>query len=398
MATGNVVVEKSIDLSDKKIAALDNLSKNFSADTTDDKVDTIDDQDKQPDVVVDDTAKDAVTDNVKDAADGNGDQSSQQSDGNKDNPAAADTVTDEPVPLDELFLEVDGSEKSVADLLNERTELSKRVAEIEKDPFLKGFIDHYLATGNANAYLEAKGVDWDKKEDVEVLRLQFERDNADFDPKVREKLWKRELADKYKIKPDLSQEEKESEDYEIAQALLKRDANKVRGKFKEDQTKFQIVDRKKEEPQKQQFDVDAYKKEVLKDKAVDSFVKDKILKLAVKNESGQSFGFEPENVEQVIEMMTDDNRFWGSFVKDGKINRELHAKVCAYLQNPDAFEQQLVEFGKTLGLEDRLKEVKNTDNRLEKKNTSAQTGDGNRWIGGAPNPKTFLKEALKQKK
>jgi hypothetical protein len=378
---GNVVVEKTVEIgSDKKISAFDNLI----TPVTNEVVDV-----EEPEVVVDDKDKvvpikkapEKVEEDKGTTEGGEADkgQPSQQPD------------EDKPIPLDELYVDVDGSERTVVDLLNERTELSKRIAEIEKDPFLKGFIDHYLVTGNANEYLDAKGVDWDKKDDVEILRNKFERENSDLDPKIREKLWKRELADKYKIKPDLSQEEKESEDYEIAQGLLKRDADKIRKQFKEDQNKFQIVDRKKEDQKPQKFDNAAYKTELLKDKVVDNIVKNKILKLAVKNESGQSFGFEPENTEHVIEMMADDSKFWGSFIKDGKVDRELHAKVCAYLQNPDEFEKQLVDFGKTLSLEDRLKEVKNTDNRLNKKTLDSQTKE-------TTFSKGLLTAALKQKK
>jgi hypothetical protein len=301
-----------------------------------------------------------------------------------------DTNNSDELDLSEILIDIDGKDYVVADLIEERNELAKRVAEIEKDEFLKGFVNHYLTTGNANAYLEAKGVDWDKKDDLDVLRNQFDRDYADLDPKVREKLWRRELADKYKIKPDLTQEEMESEDYEIAQGLLKRDAKKIRDQFKETQKKFQVVDRKVEEKAPPKFDPAAYKQQLLAEKEVSDFMKNKLLKLGVKGEDGNHYGYEPTNPEQIIEMMVDDRKFWGTFVNGKTIDRNKQAKIYAYANNPDEYEKQLVEFGKTLALEERLKEVKNTDDRLNKKTTDAQTKETN-WKKG------FLTAALQQK-
>lgn len=301
---------------------------------------------------------------------------------------------DDDIDLETLTLNIEGRDRTVQDLLNERDALIQKFNEITKDPFLKGFIEHYMNTGNASAYLEAKGVDWDKRDDIDVLRTKFDRDNADLDPKIREKLWRRKLADEYHIKPDLTQEEMESEDYEIAQGLLKRDANKARAEFKDTQSKFQIVDRKQEDkPQQQKFDPQAYRQQLLAEKEVNTFLTSKLLKLGIKNDSGQSFGFEPSKPEHIVEMMVNDRKFWETFIdpQSKRVDRVKQAKIYAYAMNPDEFEQQLVDFGKNLGLEERLKEVKNTDDRLNKKTTDSQTKE-------ASFSKRFLTEALKQKK
>lgn len=301
---------------------------------------------------------------------------------------------DDDVDLAELTVDIGGQNRTVQELLDERDQLIQKFNEIAKDPFLKGFIEHYMNTGNASAYLEAKGVDWDKKDDLEILRLKYERENADLDPKIRDKAWRRKIAEEYKIKPDLSQEEMESEDYEIAQGFLKRDANKARSEFKETQNKFQIVDRKQDDKQQQQkFDPQAYKQKVLEEKDVASFVKSKLLKLGINNDSGQAFGFEVPNPEQIVEMMVDDRKFLGTFYdfKNKAVDRAKQARIYAFAMNPDEYDQQLVDFGKTLGLEERLKETKNTDSRLDKKPADSLTKE-------ASFSKRFLTEALKQKK
>jgi hypothetical protein len=307
-------------------------------------------------------------------------------------PAVASSIPDEDEEFDlrEVYVDVDGTERSASDLITERNEYAARLATIEKDEFLKGFIEHYLATGNADAYLDAKAVNWDKKDDVETLRHKFEAANRDLDPKIVEKLWKRELADKYKVKPDLSQEEIDSEDYEIAQGLLKRDANNARNEFKTTQSQFKLPEAKATPAQQpQQFDAQAYKRQLLADKEVDAFAKRKLLKLDVSDESGASFGFEVDDSDTVIEMMADDRKFWSTLMKDNKVDRTKQAKLYAYAKDPKKFEQGLVDFGKTLAIEARLKEVKNTDGQLNKQTVAAANqGDY----------KTrFLKEALRQK-
>lgn len=376
-----VVVEKTVEIASGN-KTLDALSGKEAAPT-------IEESAEAPEEV---TAPETTEQNT--ASEG-GQPSAEENNGGESTPApskgAEAEEQDEEFDLDEIVIDMDGTDVPISKLLSERDALAKRVAEIEKDEFLKGFIDHYLTTGNASAYLDAKGVDWDKRDDIDVLRSKFDQDNADLDSKIREKLWKRELADKYKIKPDLTQEEMESEDYEIAQGLLKRDAKKVRDSYKETQKKFQIVDRKQEEKPQPKFDPAAYKQQLLSEKDVESFMKNKLLKLGIKGEDGSSYGYEPANPEQIIEMMVDDRKFWSTFIKGNTIDRNKQAKIYAYAQDPENYEQKLVEFGKTLGLEERLKEVKNTDDRLNKKTTEAQTKETD-WKKG------FLKAALQQKK
>lgn len=328
---------------------------------------------------------------------------SEADDTNKDDTNTGETSTGETTPpapeddddvdLNELGVEVDGQERSVADLLTEREQLAKRVAEIEQDQFLKGLIDHYKANGNIDAYYEAKGVDWDKKNNLDVLKISFEKKNADLPEKTRELLWKRELRDRYMIKDDLSPEELESEDYQIAQGLLERDARTAREAFKVDQQKYKAPEKQVEEPkQTQQFDPAAYKKRLLQEKEVSTFAKNKLLPLGIKDGTGKTIGIEPKNTDQIIEMMIDDRKFWSAFVDPDtkKVNYTKLAKAYAYAQDPDFYEQSLVNLGKNLHLEERIKEDKQIDSRL------------GRTSGGPPQKESFAKgfltAALKQKK
>jgi hypothetical protein len=289
------------------------------------------------------------------------------------------SANDDVIDLEDLFLE--GEDKPVSELLVERDQLKAErdnlqaaVEFIEKDEFLRGLLEHYQEHGNVEAYLDAKAKNWDNVDTLELLRMRHERENADVDPKIREKLFKRELAAKYMVKDDLSEYDKESEDYEIAQELLKRDANKFRQQLKDEQKKFQLPTKKVDEPAKEQekYNPEAYKQELLKVKEVDAFIKSKLLPLGVKGENGDVYGFEAENTDQIIEMMSNDVKFFQTFMKEGKPDLVKQAKVYAFAINPDKYEQELVNLGKTLGQEERLKDQKNTDGRLSKKSVQQQ--------------------------
>lgn len=284
--------------------------------------------------------------------------------------------TPEDIDLSEVFVEVDGNEVGVDQLITELNGYKDQFNKIAADPFLKGFIEHYMATGNADDYLQAKAVDYDKVEDLDILRRKFERENSDLDPKTVEKMWKREIASKYQITPDLSPEDKETDDYEIAQSILKRDAQRARGEFKDQQSKFKTPEPKvAEQQQAQKFDAEAYRTQLMKSKEVEAFAKEGLLPLAIKSDNGDVFGYEASDPKQIIEMMVDDRNFWSQLWNDKTktVDRTKQAKVYAYAANPDAFEQTLVEHGRTLEREDRIKEAKNIDGRLNRQTNGSQT-------------------------
>jgi hypothetical protein len=272
--------------------------------------------------------------------------------------------------LDEYTVDVNGEEKTINQLLDERDQYAKRIEEIESDDFLKRFIDYYKQTGDAAAFLRSQTVDYDKMPDVDVIRQKFDEENSDLDQETRDLLFSEELRSKYKVDPDINPEELEYNDaklYKIGQGLLKRDADKARKSLKDEQQKFALPDSSKQQQQQAQaFDAEAYKKKIMSSGDMAKFTETKLLKLSVSGEDSVPYGYEIDNPGEIIEMMTNDSKFWSLFQKDGKIDHVTQAKVYAYAKNPDAFERQLVELGKTLATEKVLKEKRNTDGVLSR--------------------------------
>jgi hypothetical protein len=271
--------------------------------------------------------------------------------------------------LDEYTVDVNGEEKTINQLLDERDEYAKRIEEIESDEFLKRFIDYYKQTGDAAAFLRSQTVDYDKMQDVDVIRQKFDEENSDLDQETRDLLFSEELRSKYKVDPDINPEELEYNDarlYKIGQGLLKRDAEKARKSLKEQQQKFALPDKSQQQQSAPAFDAEAYKKKILSSGDMAKFTETKLLKLSVAGEDSVPYGYEIDNPGEIIEMMTNDSKFWSLFQKDGKIDHARQAKVYAYAKDPDAFERQLVELGKTLATEKVLKEKRNTDGVLSR--------------------------------
>lgn len=298
--------------------------------------------------------------------------------------------------LDEYEVEVDGQSRSVSELLNERNELAARVAAVEKDEFLMRFLDHYQKTGDATSFLKSQTVNWDTTNDLEVLRQKFDKENSDLDKESRDILFSEELQNKYKIDPYTAEEDvdKDSASYKLGKVLQKRDADKARTEFKEEQKKFAVPAKQAEKaPVDVEKQIQEYKASIVANKDIAKFLGNKLLKINSGSEDGKAFGFEVDKPEGIIEMMTNDVAFWKTLQDPitGSPDRIKQAKVYAYAQNPDAFESQLVEFGKTQAREEILKEKRNTDD-MNGKGSKGITGTGDDFATG------FLKAMRQQKK
>lgn len=278
-------------------------------------------------------------------------------------------VEQEPEPsevdLSEVFLEINGKELSVAEAITqaeaENKELSERIAKYESDPWLKNFIEQYHSGGDVEKYISTK-IDWDKKDDMTVLRTAWDKENPDLDDAVKDKVFKRDFINKYGFDPyDDGEVDKESDDFQIGQSLIKRDANKARSGFKEEQQKYVIA--KPEIKQAPQPNIEEFKNQVLSDKDVKSFKESKLVKLGVKTDDGESYGYEADDPESTIEMMWNNDKFWELFVdqKSKRIDYQKLAKVFTIAKDPDKYESQIFDWGKQAGVESKVKEAKNID-------------------------------------
>lgn len=264
--------------------------------------------------------------------------------------------------LTELTIDQDGVEIPVSSIIEERNDLLARVQEIENDPFLKGFVEYYRSGGDVTKYIEAKGQNWDGFGDLEVLRRTFYRENSDLNPAVREKLFKKEIERKYGFDPEsVTEEESATDDFKIAQELIKRDAMRGREAFKSEQQKFTVPKKEQIDPQVQRQEV---QRKVMEQKEVRNFLNNKLVRVDVPDDNGNYFAYVAENPQEVVEMIIDGNKFWQTLTVDGKVDWNKANKVLSYAMNPAAFEKELIQLGRRQGRRDKIMQDRNIDGRL----------------------------------
>lgn len=246
--------------------------------------------------------------------------------------------------------------------------------KIDGNEFIKNLIDYYERTGDVKAYIENQGIDYEKDfDDLGILRTKFEKENSDLPKNVREKLFAKELNAKYGY--DVTGEEfAEVEDLEMMQALMKRDADKVRSEFKEEQSKFKIpdpVEPKVQDTVAQEQDALAsneaeqkYLQMLESNPDVNNLRDNKSLPVDTGVESDDTFVYEIDDPQDIIETMKSGEKFFQLFQGEKGFDANRMAKAIAYAKDPATFEKSMVDFGRTIERESQLKEAKNTDGAI----------------------------------
>lgn len=286
----------------------------------------------------------------------------------RDRPENYEQQEDVELDLSDLTINQDGAEIPISAIIEERNDLLARVQEIEKDPFLKEFVTFYKNGGDIGKYLENKTVKYDTMADIDVLKHVFNKENSDLNPTVRERLFKKEMANKYGFDPDnISEEDAASDDFKLAQELIKRDAFRTRESLKSEQKKFSIPERKQEvDPQVER---EATRKQVMSNKEVMDFLRHKLVRIDVPDDNGNYFAFIEKNPEEVVEMIVDGNKFWEKLIdKDTKkVDWNKAHKVLSYAIDPVAYEKELIKLGRRQGQRDKIMHDRNIDGRLNQR-------------------------------
>lgn len=297
------------------------------------------------------------------------------------------------VPLNELYVEVDGGEITAADLVEKYGQTKSELDKIKGDEFLSRFIDHYKEGGDPEEFLRKATVKWDKVGDLQLMKMQFDAENSDLDDEARQIIFERELVSKYGINPDGTYDDEDSREAKVGKQLLKRDAQKLRSTFAEEQKKYLMP--KPKETQQQQADPDAIRQELLQDKELQGLVKNKTVTV------GDGFSYESDP-DKVIGMMANTGEFWKLFQKpDGSWNKPAIAKVFAFALDPKKYDDHVLKLGQDAGSENYIKEQKNTAERGKTRVVDKSTDVSAPFVRGGKimgNSDDLLKAFIAQKR
>lgn len=257
-----------------------------------------------------------------------------------------------------------------------------------KDDFIKKAVEYYEKYGNLTPFLEATSIDYDAVQDVDLLKMKFEKENSDLSPKARQRLFEKEL-EKYNL------DSYDEDDAEVGQSLLKRDAAKIRATLKEEQSQFvQSIQPNVQEQQVSNEELEAQREQSRKliETGVSSVIKNNFIKLEA---NGEGINYQIADKNKVIDYALDSTQFLSTFAKDGQVDWDKWTKVVAFAENPTVFIDELIKHGKSLGRKSMEAELKNVKPIVGGSKEVVETSD---FQNPFENPVQFLKEMTVNKK
>jgi len=290
---------------------------------------------------------------------------------------------------DESSISNENAPSDVEDQSNDLPKDSPETTEYKfKDDFIKKAVDYYEKYGNLTPFLEATSVDYDAVGDTDLLKLKFDKENSDLSPKARQRLFEKEL-EKYNL------DSYDEDDTEVGQALLKRDAAKLRASLKEEQSQFvQSIQPNVQEQQVSKEELDAQRNESRKivETGVSNVIKNNFIKLEA---NGEGINYQIADKNKVVDYALDSTQFLSTFAKDGQVDWDKWTKVVAFAENPTVFIDELIKHGKSLGRKSMESELKNVKPIIGNSKEIVESSD---FQNPFDNPVQFLKEMTISKK
>ena len=290
---------------------------------------------------------------------------------------------------DESSISNEDALSEVEDQSNDLPQDSPETTEYKfKDDFIKKAVEYYEKYGNLTPFLEATSVDYDSVGDTDLLKMKFDKENSDLSPKARQRLFEKEL-EKYNL------DSYDEDDAEVGQALLKRDAAKVRASLKEEQSQFvQSIQPNVQEPQVSKEELEAQRNESRKivETGVSNVIKNNFIKLEA---NGEGINYQIADKNKVIDYALDSTQFLSTFAKDGQVDWDKWTKVVAFAENPTVFIDELIKHGKSLGRKSMESELKNVKPIVGNSKEVVESSD---FQNPFENPVQFLKEMTVSKK
>lgn len=288
------------------------------------------------------------------------------------------TPTNTDTPKESVFNikeKTQGKFESFEDLWNDYEAISNQPKSEPlslKDDYIKGLVDYYTKTGDIKPYVDAMSKNYDEMSAESILRESYREKYPKLSDAQFEKLFRKELGNKYGINED----NYDDEEAELANALMENDAEKLRLEFKERQNKFAAPPDTPQVDPKEVFE--EWKQVVEQDKFVDKFKKEPKFTLKYDN---SEFNIEVQEANDVLDAALNDRKIFQNFIEgkgnNAQINFEKFLKTYYYSKNPEAFEKRLIEFGKNLGQGKILDDLQNPTklDNVNKPTRGEVTGD-----------------------
>ncbi len=264
---------------------------------------------------------------------------------------------------DELFSQLDaiskdlsnGKAETLEDFFDEYARMRDSSNAQFKDDYIKNAVEYYNKTGNLTPYLEATSVNYSEMSDEAVMRRDLEQANPTLSKGAIERLYTREIVNKYSLDEDRFDED----EVELGKELLAADASKLRDKYVDEQKNFT-------QPVKETEDTETVNQEEQLSKWTDTVSSHETTKDVMDNKrilisyGDDKFSYEVENPESLQEMTIDNNKFFDLFKNDkGDVDFDKWYRVLAYATDPEVYDSSLISHGQELGQEKVVADLKN---------------------------------------
>ena len=265
---------------------------------------------------------------------------------------------------DELFGKLDaiskdlsnGKAETLEDFFDEYKRMRDSSSAEFKDDFIKNAVEYYNETGNLTPYLEATSVNYSEMSDEKVMRRDLEQANPTLSKGAIERLYTREIVNKYSLDEDKFDED----EVELGKELLAADASKLRDKYVDEQKNFTqpVKDQTEETETENQEEQRAKWTETVSSHEITKDVMEN--KRILVSYGDDKFSYEVENPESLQEMTIDNNKFFDLFKDDkGDVNFDKWYRVLAYASDPEVYDSSLISHGQELGQEKVVSDLKN---------------------------------------
>lgn len=264
---------------------------------------------------------------------------------------------------DELFNQLDSISKELsegrAETLEDFFEDYKRMRDSRgtqfKDDYIKNAVEYYNKNGSLTPFLEATSVNYEEMTDEQIMRRNLINEHPTLSQKAIERLYNRDIVNKYSLDEDKFDEE----EVELGKELLKADASKLRNKYVDEQKNFTAPP--KSESSEPEVDQKAMNEEWYKTVTNHETTKDILDNKRILVEyNGEKFSYEVDDPGNLEEMTKDNNKFFNLFKdSDGNIDFGKWYRVLAYASDPDVYDSSLISHGQELGQEKVVKDLKN---------------------------------------
>lgn len=229
--------------------------------------------------------------------------------------------------------------------------------ELGLNDFVLELNDHIKNGGDAADYLHAKSVDYNKISDESLIKDGMKSQYPTFTPQEIERLFNK----KYGISDTASEDEKLD-----AELQLKADGHILRQQKIQEQQKFKIAApvqvNNEQERQTQEAavarQIEAARQWYSEHDATKTLFQSKRVVLEL-GENGK-FNFSVEQPELIMKAVTDGS-FWQKITstKQGEPDVAKMQKIALYALNPEQYENDLVNYGKSMKLRELTREGQN---------------------------------------